>query len=219
MTKRFGLKFLIVLLIAGLFSCKSNIICPAFQSTYILDDSLRLMAFSPFDADEQPKGGQMVRKNKNGIIDHDPYWRKNYELRVVRMENQFLPPPVDSAQFFQEELTTPDSLMVADSALMDKPATAPAVQKEVKYIRKYDPKDGFNQEQEFYNKHFGELFIQKNPPKQPTPAVVPQAIDSATNDQQEKKGLFNRRNREPVEEPLPDASDELPLDPADSTGN
>ncbi len=211
MRKRFGLRIFVLVVFAGLLSCKSNVICPAFQSTYILDDSLRLLAFSPFGPDSQPKYSSVSRKNKNGIIDHDPYWRKNYALRVVRMENQFLPPPVDSLQF-EDQLLVPDSLMVeSDSSLLDKPVTSPPSKKQPTYIRKYDPKDKFNQEQEFYNKHFGELFIQKSTPQsQPATDVTPQAADTAST-QQEKRGLFNRRKKENV--------DELPLQPADSTGN
>lgn len=217
MISRFGLKYLLLLVFAGLLSCKSNVICPAFQSTYILDDSLRLLAFSPFGADSMPKYGSWVKKNKNGIIAPEPYWRKNYEMRIVRMENQLPPPAVDATRIVDEPIIagmpSPDSLMVeSDSSMLDKPATAPAPPKEPQYIRKYNPKDNFNQDQDFYNKHFGELFVPKKQPQSGAGTVQQKADSTAFGESKEKKGLFNRRKRD-------EADEDVPLIPADSTGS
>ncbi len=220
MKYRFGLNFLFVLSIAGLLSCKSNYICPAFQSTYILDDSLRLLAFSPFGADSMPKYGPRVRKDKNGIIVHESYYRKNYELRTVKMQNQYVPRGPELAPLVQDSIAAPDSvslIAVADSSVVDKPATAPASKPAPKkYLGDYDPKDNFNEEQVFYNKHFGELFVappQKAAPADSIPAasksVLP-ADSSANGSQKEKKGLLRKRNKTTTEEP--------PIDEADTTG-
>ena len=221
MRYRSGIYLFFVILIAGLISCKSNQICPAFQSTYILDDSLRLMAFSPFGADSMPKYGQAVRKNKNGIIVRESYYRKNYEMRTVKMENQFVPiaadPLVSSDSLYQEEMAMPDSIVLAegDSAIVDKPATSPPNKPAPrKYIRNYDPKDNYNEEQVFYNKLFGELFV--------APKEVPVAADSLQTEgasalpadsldnsgQNQKKGLFRKKDKT-IEAPL--------LEKADST--
>lgn len=228
MRYRSGLNFLLIILFAGLLACKSNLICPAFQSTYILDDSLRLMAFSPFGPDSMPKYGPWVRKNKNGVIVRETYIRKNYEFRTVKMENQYVPLAADSISFddnlYQDELAA-DSVLAAsadtpaapaDSSVVDKPATGP-VNKPAprKYIRNYDPKDNYNEEQVFYNKHFGELFL--------APKEVPAAEDSvqasgqqplpadslAGDGESRRKGLFRKKDKQPVEPPL---------SPADSTG-
>lgn len=176
------------------------------------------MAFSPFGADSMPKYGQAVRKNKNGIIVRESYYRKNYELRTVKMENQFVPIAADSAvssdSLYQEEMATPDSVGFAegDSAIVDKPATSPPNKPASrKYIRNYDPKDNYNEEQVFYNKLFGELFI--------APKEVPVAADSLQIDgaavisadsvnnsgQSQGKGLFKKKDKTSAEPPLEEA--------------
>ncbi|MEQ8811997.1 MAG: hypothetical protein RIE59_23220 [Imperialibacter sp.] len=229
MRYRSGLYFLIVVItIAGLISCKSNQICPAFQSTFILDDSLRMLAFSPFGPDSMPKYGPWVKKNKNGIITRDPYLVKNYNLKTVKMENQFVSISADSVTFdedlYQDEMAATDSLapVSTDSSGVDKPATAPPTKPAPKkYIRNYDPKDQFNEEQIFYNKLFGEVFVApKEVPAaedslQVDGAATPQ-LDSLGNESPvEKKGLFRKRNKKPKDEAL---EPELPLDVADTTG-
>lgn len=220
MKYRFGLNFLFVLSIAGMLSCKSNYICPAFQSSYILDDSLRLLAFSPFGADSMPKYGPRVRKDKNGILVHESYYRKNYELRTVKMQNQYVPRGPELAPEVQDSIAAPDSvslIAMGDSSVVDKPATSPAAKPAAKkYLGDYDPKDNFNEEQIFYNKHFGELFVappQKAAPADSisAPANILQPADSAANSgQNEKKGLLRKRNKTITEEP--------PIEEADTTG-
>ncbi len=241
MRYRSGVHFLIILfLVAGLISCKSNLICPAFQSTFILNDSLRMLAFSPFGPDSMPKYGSWVKKNKNGIITRDPYLVKNYSLKTVKMENQFVPIEADSIGFddelYQDEMAAMDSLAPvtvdslasspSDSSALDKPATAPpAKPKGKKYIRNYDPKDNYNEEQIFYNKLFGEVFV--------APKEVPAPVDSLQNNGEgavqldslgnetapEKKGLFKRRNKQPKLDEQTELEDEtLPVNEADTTG-
>jgi hypothetical protein len=232
MRYRSGFHFLIVVaIVAGLISCKSNQICPAFQSTFILDDSLRMLAFSPFGPDSMPKYGPWVKKNKNGIIARDPYLVKNYNLKTVKMELQFIPIDADSVTFdddlYQKEMAADslapqagDSLAIASA---DSSATQPAKKPAgKKYIRNYDPKDQFNEEQIFYNKLFGEVFVA--PKEAPAPEDSLQAggqstpqLDSLGNEiVPEKKGLFRKRSKKPKEEETP--LDELPQDPADTTG-
>ncbi len=74
-------------------SCKDKVICPAFQSTYILDDSVRHLYFSMFNhPDLTPRTDfGRVRKNKYGVIKKDPYWVKNIKLKTAPKENVLRP--------------------------------------------------------------------------------------------------------------------------------
>lgn len=74
-------------------------ICPAFQSSFILDDSVRLVTFSLFGPDSLPKNF-MVDKGKFGIIEPVTYPRKNNAIKSIQMVTIFDPglPQTDSTQ-------------------------------------------------------------------------------------------------------------------------
>ncbi len=68
-------------------SCQHKMICPAFQSTYVLDDEKRATLFSLFAEDSIPKKKLIVKKNKYGIIVHLKYQKKQKNYNTVRMKN------------------------------------------------------------------------------------------------------------------------------------
>ena len=80
-------------------------ICPAYQSAFILDDSVRLAKFSLFGSDSLPKGF-VTSKDKHGnrsigIIDNLHVAQREKELKTVEMVTVFpktVPPPVDTTQ-------------------------------------------------------------------------------------------------------------------------
>ena len=240
-----------------LFSCQDKVICPAFQSTYILDDSTRNAYYSyVWQLDEvtrakyfaesantggdslgvvaQPKtdyyayAGEKVvpwrvrKRTKYGIVKYEPYWLKKYRMRTAPMENIFAPEPLETnfvASDFSDSLTL-DSLSIAsvDSASLDSLVKEPVAlakeeKDEVRYRFKYDPNDNFNVEQEYYNKYFGEQFIDKRPKIEP--AI--QQIDSVSTDFPDSfqtkepffKGLFKKKEvpidtTQLVEEEIPE---------------
>ena len=85
-------------------ACKP-MICPAYQSAFILDDSVRLAKFSLFGSDSLPKG-LITSKDKHGnrsigIIDNLHVVQREKELKTVEMITIFpktIPPPVDTTQ-------------------------------------------------------------------------------------------------------------------------
>ena len=73
-------------------------VCPAYQSTYILDDSVRSYFFSRFDTDSLPKHYGRVEKSDWGLVKKKNKSEKLREMRTVAMQN-VLPPKqqVDSS--------------------------------------------------------------------------------------------------------------------------
>lgn len=234
-------RIVVVMCLFALYSCQDRVICPAFQSTYILDDSTRNAFFSyAWQLDEetraqyfakqasqsntddtlqvglvsQPKtdyyayAGEKVvpwrvpKRTKYGIQKKVPYPIKNYRLRTAPMENVLAPEPVTN-NFVASDFT--DSLSLDSTAIaLDSLDTKPVVAKqETKYLYKYDPKDNFNVEQEYYNKYFGEKLIDKrSTSKQNAPINTPQEAlpDSLQTKESFFKKLFKKKDKTQSEE-------------------
>lgn len=122
---------------ASMFSCKSNHICPSFESAYILDKNIRDQTFSLFDEDTLPREDLIVRKDKYGIIKSVKYRRKRDEMLTVKMETIF--PQVDP----------PDTMLLAEQDLT-------AEQIEQIMSEGEQPVNHYNVDQIYYMRHFGQ---------------------------------------------------------------
>ncbi len=265
-----------------LSACTDRVICPAFQSAYILDDSTRTAYYSyAWKLDEgtrqqyiaslssvdttqvdslgrgdSPSGNnwseyyayagryvqpvQRVRKTKYGIVKREPAWLKNYKLRSAPMVNVYGPErdhigPVDEGEFFASDFSAEDSLGIvsSDSLGLDSTAVAkvPAAvqqEKEQRYRFNYDPDDNFNAEQDYYNKYFGELLVDRRPPAPPTPidTVANQTTvpDSLQTNKKGLGGLFKKRKKKQRDDPQtqdvpPEEADPAEADPDEGGGN
>ena len=78
------------LLILALSACHRGMICPAFQSSFIMDDSVRTAVFSPFGGDSLPKAF-IVDKSKYGVINKLSYTEKNNAIKNIEMQLVFPP--------------------------------------------------------------------------------------------------------------------------------
>ena len=195
-------KFLSVLGLSALISCQDKVICPAFQSTYILNDSTRNAYYSyVWQLDEimrlqylskgpntegndslgivaQPKvddyayAGEKVvpwrvrGRTKYGIVKYEPYWLKKYRMKTAPMENVFSPEPIEPnfvASNFADSLKVDSLAITSVDSTKTQIASLNTEKEEPKYLFKYDPKDNFNVEQEYYNKYYGEKLIDKRP--------------------------------------------------------
>lgn len=251
-----------------LTACTDRVVCPAFQSTYILDDSTRTAYYSyAWKLDEStrqqyiaslsrvdttqvdsagmgdsPSGNnwseyyayagryvqprEQVKKTKYGIVKREPYWLKNYKLRSAPMINVYGPEkeqsgPVDEGEFYASDFNAEDSLGIVGSDSLALDSTAVAVEevpssvrkkKEQKYRFKYDPKDNFNAEQDYYNKYFGVLLLDNTPERPPAPvdslanqAAVPDSLQS-----EQKKGLGNLFKRKKKRQNDDQTTEEMP---------
>ncbi|MDH3708969.1 MAG: hypothetical protein OER04_03715 [Cyclobacteriaceae bacterium] len=136
--------------VAGMFSCKSNHICPSFESAYILDQEIRDQTFSLFDVDTLPKEDFIVRKDKNGIIKSVKYKRKRDEMLTVKMETIF--PQVDP----------PDTMLLAEQDLTPE-------QIEQILSEGEQPINHYNVDQIYYMRHFGQYLPM---PEEPGTRIV-----------------------------------------------
>ena len=85
-------------------------ICPAFQSSFILDDSVRQVMFSPFNPDSIPKpvNGHLVDKKQWGIVVTMSNAEKESSFRTVDMETVF--PPETPNDSIQTGATSPNAV-------------------------------------------------------------------------------------------------------------
>tara|TARA_X000001036_G_scaffold439920_1_gene493103 strand:- start:11303 stop:12082 length:780 start_codon:yes stop_codon:yes gene_type:complete len=92
--------------------CRPKVICPAFQSTYILNDSLRFAYFSPiWKLDKETRNSYInkddgnnkseyfasvephlvksksVNRTKFGVVRYEPNWLKVYQMRTVPQQD------------------------------------------------------------------------------------------------------------------------------------
>lgn len=198
----------ITVLTAFLFqACTDKVICPAFQSTYILDDSIRLAFYSPFEGDSIPKEQPWVRKDKHGIAKKEWLIVKNYKLKTAPMENVLAPPQEDSIAVEEGEFVAEDFVETDSTGTVNElPVALQEEKKEQKYRFKYDPADNFNVEQEYYNKYFGALFIDDTP--DPDPELEGEGLgedlsESDTTATKKKFGLgmFKKDKKKKEEDP------------------
>ncbi len=109
-------------------ACKP-MICPAYQSAFILDDSVRLAKFSLFDIDSLPKG-YVSSKDKYGnktigIMDDLPVAQREKELRTIEMVTVFpkvIPAPVDTTETLP--FTVPTDSLQQGAIITPQPTVA-----------------------------------------------------------------------------------------------
>lgn len=71
-------------------------ICPAFQSTYVLEENSRTKLFSLFGEDSLPKSKVIIKKNRYGMIVKVRYRERLNDFRTVKMKSIYPPPQIDS---------------------------------------------------------------------------------------------------------------------------
>lgn len=149
-------------LVASLTSCQDKLACPAYQSYFILNDSVRMQKFSHFLSDSLPKNDLKVKKDKNGIIVLASFRKKERSMETVPYETifPFKPLPFDSLL-----LAEVDSVMSDPGELMASTENYPA----------------HNVDQGYYNYRFGEYL---------RPYVFPEEGKEA--DETEKVGFLKR---------------------------
>lgn len=219
------------------FSCKDKVICPAFQSTYILNDSLRRAKFSLFGEDSLPKYQIASRRNRYGISEKYRFFnffKKNYDLKTSPKENWLGPPakdslfvhPEDTLELMDEGEFIASDFADIDSLATDSLATVPDVvassntePQGPKYKYRYDQRNPYSSEQIYYNKYFGELLVDKRPPPKPVEEPTEEAtVESDTTSTSSGKKLMpgflkkKKKNKEEDQETTEDSTE------ADSAG-
>ena len=228
---------LVIICIVGLstFACRDKIVCPAFQSTYILNDSLRTAKYSLFGADSMPKFQMASRRDKYGISKKYRffnYFKKNYDLKTAPKENWLGPPAKDSlfiypedtllnldeGEFYASDFYDLDSLSSDSTSVVPSVvATAEPENKGPKYKYRYDRRNPYSSEQIYYNKHFGEMLVDTRPPPPPPAEESEVALDESDTTQVSGKkklvpGFFKKKKKNKDEEDQQQESDEEDLE-------
>ncbi|WP_420582123.1 hypothetical protein [Reichenbachiella sp.] len=191
------------------YACKDNVVCPAFQSTYILDDSIRLAKYSYFANDSTPKFASASRRNKYGVNKKTSLFRKNYELMTAPKKNVLAPVPedtseliIDQGEFLAEDFVDTDTL--GTDSLSAAPLLAQVEEEPEpegpRYKYRYEETAAHNQEQVYYNKYYGELFIDNRPP--PSEEKLAEEALQESDTTQVKKGLgglFKKKDKKQAE--------------------
>ncbi len=111
-------RYLYILILAGmssLFSCQRKMICPAYQSYFILDPDVTRRHFSLFGEDSLPKQNWEVDKKKVGIANAMAYNKKIHKMQTVSTESVYLPIK-DPFADYQREFAESDSIVSLDTA-------------------------------------------------------------------------------------------------------
>jgi hypothetical protein len=174
-------------------ACSRRAICPAFQSSFLLESEEQDQFFSLFVQDTLPKQDHLVIKDNRGLLASVSYKgkKKSYEMAMVPMEVIY--PSLD-----QEEM---DSLMLL--ARLDTSAVTDST-------KAYQPKlPGHNRDQRIYMELFGEYFYEQTQPKKKT---------EEEGEEEEKgswfKRLFNWKKKDKQKEE--EENQEKPTDNATS---
>ena len=171
--------------------CRPKMICPAFQSTYILDDSLRFAYFSPlWKLDKETRDAYIAKnydvsktqyfasvepyvakaeegnRTKFGVVRYEPNWLKTYQMRIAPRQDLIWKEGVSEDPTDSMDI---GSFLASDFGLdsISGDSVILATQDSIpakKYLYGYDPQGQNNAEQEYYNKYFGYLLVAKAAP-------------------------------------------------------
>lgn len=190
-----------------LTACSEKLICPAYQSSFILDDNYRDRMFSPFEVvngDTVPKGENGLQRNRSEFVLAKLLTRPERPV----LENPYLLAKVfNKRPFWKLDVLEPNvifysnivpvrysSTVMIDSVEIDIP-----VEYELTTLNRYPP---HNVEQMEYNKKFGHLFPRPSEPKEEI--LVEESMEGfmsdtvATDSLAQKKGflgIFKKKNK------------------------
>ncbi len=139
---------LMSLAIGSLFSCQKSMICPAYQSYFILDPEVTRQHFSLFGEDSLPKQIWEVDKKKVGIANAMAYNKKVRKMQTISTHSVYLPMK-DPFADYRREFAESDSIVTLDSASILKD-----------YYNDFE-----NVDQIIYLHHYGK-YLQKKPAEQ-----------------------------------------------------
>ena len=194
------------------YACKDNVVCPAFQSTYILDDAARMKKYSYFENDSTPKFALVSRKSKYGVNKKSSLFRKNYDLKTAPKINVLPPLPEDTSIFELEGEFLASDFVDTDSLGTDSVSTAPlfvSLEEDPgpKYKYRYKRTNPYNHDQEYYNKYYGQLLVDNRPPpiSEEKLAEELQQLSESDTTTVEKRGRKNRKSNEEEEQDEPES--------------
>lgn len=163
-----------------IWSCAERTVCPAYQSAFIHDKDALVKRFSYFQEDSTPKI-LTASKDRFGIAEKVPYWKKNRSLNTVKVETIY--PVLDDSLQLAGDLQLQAEMDVVDTVALDS-----AVFNEIGW------EEHFNVEQEFYFHYFNDILVY--PEERALQNLVDAQQDKISKDQagrtQEKKNVWQK---------------------------
>lgn len=158
-----------------LASCKADMICPSYQSYFILDEGTQKSQFTYFALDSLPRRDIFnSSKDKNGLVAKtsllayvDADWVRNREIKTIDME-------VVYPQISDSTLFAGDAMMFAETDVVDTLALDSA--------RMAAQTFKYGADQKYYNWYFRDKLVWKDELEKE---------EATSNDENvEKKGIF-----------------------------
>jgi len=205
----------ILIIFLSLFSaCTEKLICPAYQSSFILDNNFREKAFSPFEVlngDTIPKGDFDKQRQRSEFFVAKVWIRPERPV----LENPYLLARVfNKRPYWKLDVLEPeiiyynntDTIRYESGVINDSIETVIPFEYVLTLPVRYPP---YNIEQEKYNKKFGHLF--PKPPKRREVIIEAESIeefmaDTLVIDSVSRKkgvlGIFKKKdkNKKPKKE-------------------
>lgn len=178
-------------------SCQRKHVCPAYNSSFILDEKKTNQFFSLFGEDSLPKSDFYVNKNKRGIIVKIKFHKKQKEMNTVKMK-MIYPPANDSIRMVN------DSFYAMSQEQIDS-AFAAGARAQMK----------FNRDQAVYMRHIAPYYGAYEedlyePRRRPEPVEQQVENESEPDEKPKRKWFWNRKKSgEPPQEEEPQPIDQL----------
>lgn len=190
-------------------ACSERMICPAYQSSFILDEDYRRDFFSPFTVDAGdtvPKGDFYVQRSKHSPASKEGFVYPNRKKKLFlariwsRPERPVLENPylldriLKKRPYYKLDILKPELVhysntdtvnldvpMITDSLGQMIPDTTGVALSNPSYTVLTVPEryKGYNIDQILYNNKFGHLFPQPPPPPEPIDSTL---LETATPD-------------------------------------
>ncbi|MTI31154.1 hypothetical protein [Xanthovirga aplysinae] len=166
------IKYIIIFSVFSLSACSDRVVCPAFQSAFILDKKDQNNYFSTFGPDSLPKGDFIVHKDRRGLVKEKKFFffkkREKYKGPMIAMNTIYPSSPTSSLDSLSlQEITNWGS---SDNL-------------NVNLLVELGVLSSYNRDQKVYDEIFGETLV-------PTTAPLPK--------KKEKKGfwrIFKRKKK------------------------
>lgn len=188
-----------VVIISLLIGCKADMICPAYQSYFLLDEETQKSQFTYFALDSLPRRDIFnSTKDQHGLVAKSSLlsyvstdWVREREIRTINMEVVY-PQASDSILF------AGDAMMYAETDVIDSVAldSARFAAQTFKY----------GADQKYYNWYFKDKLVWKdelNKKEEPANLSTPKPVDedplTVTEEKKGLKGLFKKKEKIPKE--------------------
>ncbi len=214
---------MVCVLLAG---CKADMICPAYQSYFLIDETAQKNQFTYFALDSLPrrdvfyslldKNGLVAKTSLFAYVDED--WVRNREIRTVDMEVIY--PVISDSLLFAGDVMMYAETDIVDSTALDSARMAAQTFRygaDQKYYNWYfrdklvwkdelegekDETDNATEEKVEKVGFFGffkNLFKKKDKTvaDQNTEDASTQQDEESLEEEPEKKGLFNKKEKQP----------------------